>query len=715
MSEPSPSASAQAWLSWAATAAAGATIIGIPWPTAPAVRSDAMPAFRRLAQGPDARQPMARSAEDHQASRGNRRRLLVFAGVFAASLLAGQAWNYTRPDEFRTSLRLQLGLPDVGVAGAAGASSTALANQLQTLNSRPLLEKLVHTLAAAGRPLPGSTDDAVARLQAMLQVQPVAGADVVALTATGTTPALLADVLNTLPEVIRGELVASQARVADARLADARQELARLDKAAGDRRAQLERFRSTAGLQAEREENEAVAQSKGLSVALNNAVEKEATLAARLRALEDSVAAGRVQSLARDDPTLASLENRASVVREELRDMERVYTPDFMAMDPQARAKRARLTELERQITQQRQVGQQTTLQAARDDLASARAAVERLRGQQAAARPALRGESTRFGQAKQLEDDLVQVEKARRETLERVARLDADERRREPTLTVLEAANVPVAPFRPDHGRDSLWVLGASFLLGLLAMGLVELFNRAPRIMPATPTTTVVMPPQPWAPGLALLPGVAAGTAGWSALPASPGAAPTLAAPVAAPAILQQAEAAALLAAAQGPTRWLCALALLGMTAHELASAREADVDPDGRRLQVRGAWARALTLPDWLARALPQPTAADRPLLHDAAGQALDEADLQTLLACASLDAGLPQAAGLQLEDLRNTCVEWLVAQGLRFSDLPARVGRIDAERVAAFARPDGAAPRRAAHEVEALMPALRLPPPA
>lgn len=670
--------------------------------------------LRPLVHGRDASHQSANGAEDHQARRGNRRRLLVFAGVFGASLLAGQAWNYARPDEFRTSLRLQIGLPDVGVAGAAGAPSTALANQLQTLNSRPLLEKLVHKLAAAGRPLPGSTDEAVGRLQAMLQVQPIAGADVVALTATGPTPTVLSDVLNSLPEVILGDMVASQARAADARLAGARQELARLDKAAGDRRAQLERFRGSAGLQAEREENEAVAQSKGLSVALNNAVEKEAAIAARLRALEDSVAAGRGQSLARDDPTLASLETRASVVREELRDMERVYTPDFMAMDPQARAKRARLVELERQITQQRQVGQQSTLQGARDDLASARATVERLRGQLAAARPALRGESTRFAQAKTLEDDLAQIEKARRDTLERVARLDADERRREPTLTVLEAATVPLAPFSPDHGRDSLWVLGASFLLGLLAMGLVEMFNRAPRIMPATPTTTLVMA-QPWVPGQALLPGAAPGAAGWSALPSSPGVPQTLAAPVAAPAILQQAEAAALLAAAQGPTRWLCALALLGMTASELAVAREADVDAHGQRLQVRGAWARALTLPDWLASALPQPAAADRPLLHDAAGHALDEVDLQTLLACASLDAGLPQGAGLQLEDLRNTCVEWLVAQGLRFSDLPARVGRIDAERVAAFARPNGAAPRRGLDEVDPLMPAVRLPPPA
>lgn len=675
-----------------------------------------MTVFRPLRRGPDTGGPAADNVEAHQARRGNRRRLLVFAGVFSASLVLGQVWNYARPDTFRSSLRLQIGLPDAGGAAAATAASTALANQLQTLNSRPLLEKVVAAMASAGRPLPGnpgSADDAVARLQAMLQVLPVAGADVVALEATGPAPAVLADVLNTLPEVIRAELVASQAKAADARLAGARQELERLDKAAAERRAQLDQFRGKAGLQAEREDNEAAAQSKGLSIALNNAVEKEAGVAARLRALEDSAAAGRGAPLARDDPTLASLESRASILREGLRDMERTYTPEFMAMDPQARAQRARLAELERQIVQQRASGQQAALQAARDDLAGARATVERLRGQLAAVRPTLRGESTRFAQAKTLEDDLAQVDKARRDTLERVARLAADERRREPTLTVLEAATVPGAPFSPDHGRDSLWVLGTSLLLGLLAMALVEVFNRAPRLVPAAPATTVVLP-QPWGDAHpTLLPGAAAGAAGWTALPQSPGWAPTLAAPPAAPAVLQQADAAALLAAAQGPARWLCALALLGLAAPELIDLREADADPAGQRLQVGGAWARSLALPGWLAQSWPAAGAGDRPLLHDAADQPLTEADLQTLLACTALDAGLPQGAALSLETLRNTSIAWLVGQGLRYADLPSRVGRIDADRLAAFAAQAGQAPRRPAQEIEALMPALRQPP--
>ena len=208
----------------------------------------------------------------------------------------------------------------------------------------------------------GTADDEVTRLQALLQVQPLAGSDVVQLMATGEVPLQLATLLNTIPEVVRTEMVARQARAADSQLDGARKELIRLEAVVAERRAQPERFRSSAGLQAERDENEAVSRSKGLSNALNTAIEKEALVAARLRALTDSHASGRSGMGARDDPTLTGIEARTSQAREELGEMERAYTPDFMAMDPRARALRARLAELERQTAQQRSAGQQAAM-----------------------------------------------------------------------------------------------------------------------------------------------------------------------------------------------------------------------------------------------------------------------------------------------------------------------------------------------------------------
>jgi integrase len=239
--------------------------------------------------------------------------------------------------------------------------------------------------------------------------------------------------------------------------------------------------------------------------------------------------------------------------------------------------------------------------------------------------------------------------------------------------------------------------------------MALVELFNRAPPPVPSMPGAANLNISPLWqqqptllgdAPGAGLLLGGSRGQSTPQALPA-----PRV--------LLQQAEAAALIAAAHGMPRFVCAAALLGVSAAELIALRGSDVDAGGAVLRVPGAWARMVPLPPWLATALATVVADDRPLLHDAVGNALGEDDLQAWIAFASIDAGLPLGASLSIDVLNDTCIDWLVGQGLRFSELPARVGRVDPSRVAAFAG-QAAGPRLGGEAVEAMMPALRLPPP-
>ncbi|WP_326537685.1 hypothetical protein [Pseudorhodoferax sp.] len=661
--------------------------------------------------GPRWTDPQPSAAE--LSRRGNRRRLRVFV-VSALLLLAlGQAWNFSRPVDYRSSLRLQLVLPDAG--GADAAASATFGNRLQLIDSRPVLGRLAETLQAAGVPGVAAGEEGVAALQALLQVQPVAGSEVIELLATGPEPRLLATVLNALPDVLRAELASRQAGDADDRLQRAREELQRLETQAAERRQRLVQFRDRAGVLAEREDNSAVSSHRGLTTALNNAIEKETAAAARLRALTEAAAEGRTNTSGRQDGAVSALENRVSQVREELREMERSFTPAFMEMDPKARALRTRLAELERQLTTQREASRAAALQAAQEDLNGAQAQVARLRERQAAARPALGAVSGRLAEAKVLEDDLAQVEKARRELLERVARLESNERRRVAQVTVVEPAVVPGTPFSPDRVRDGLWVLGASLLLAALIMALVEVFNRqaAPAAVPAT---TVVLTPG-WGGGPALagagagaaLPLPAAGTAAMAAPP------PALAAPQR---VLDARETLALLAATRGSERLACALGLMGLTPTEALALRLGDIDRAAGTLRVAGAWGRSLPWPLWLNADLPEgdaATAASRatPLLADATLQPLDGADLQAMLASAALDAGLPQGASLGWGDLRSTAIAWLLGQGLKFSELPARVGRVDAELLAALAERAAAAPRLAAHEVEPLLPALRQPP--
>lgn len=654
--------------------------------------------------------------------RSNRRRLRVFLLVFALVLIPGLLWNFLRPAEYMATARVQItpggalpqqqpavpGAPAEG--GGSGWAETELLTQVQKLTSRPLLEKVAEALRSQGHPLPDG--DAPVQLQEMIRAVPVNGTEVVELQAIGTRPEQLAAALNGLVEASRGEMKTSYDAAASESLAQARREAERLARDVRERRAQLDAFRGQNELLSpEREENDAVARLKGLSASLNTATEKTAVADARLRALRETAATGKGSLSLKDDPALAGLVQQGLQLRDQIREMERVYTPAFMEMDPRARALRARLAETERQLEIQRVAGLQGAQVAAQEELSQARKTVEQLQAQISAQKAGLQKFSSRFTQAKSLEDDLAQLERASRQAMERAARLEASERSREPVYTLLESAHVPRAPFRPDYLLDGTIVFGAAFALGLLAMWFVELFHRqAPARAPAA-TTTVIMPPQwgaPGHPGPAALPGMAPVAGGM--LPAGGPAAMLAAAPQPLPRELGQDEAAALLGAA-GEARFAVALLLLGLTADELVALREADLPAHGASLQVGGPARRVLALPAWLAACRPAPTGApDAPLLRDASGAALSAADVESMLTCAALDAGLAGAAGIGAEALRHTGIAWLVRQGLRFSELAGLVGRPSAEALAGYAdlAPDG--PKRGLAEIEPLMPALR-----
>lgn len=640
------------------------------------------------------------------ARRGNRRRLLVFGLSFLLALALGQAWNFSRPTEYRVSTRLQVNVPEVGRPGSS--ASAAYATKLQLFDSRPVLSKLAEALAQAGTAAPGA--DPASTLQSMLQVLPVPGSEVVELRAVGTDPRLLVAMLNGFPEVIKQEIAARQAKDADAQLAATRQELARLERTAADRRARLDAYRQREDVAAERDDNEAVARSKGLNRALDTAVEKEAAASARLNAIGKAAEQGKTSTQVRADPALSGLETRAHQVREDLKELERTYTADFLAMDPRARAMRARLTELDAQIARQRNVSLQAALQAAQEEQASAQAQVERLRAQLRTARPALTKTNARFSEAKVLEDDLAQVDKARRDLLERVSRLEADDARRVATVTVVEAATLPSAPFRPDRWRDGGLVLAGATALALLLMGTVELFNRsAPVAAPASNTTVLLTPGWPERQALAAAGAQPAALLVDGGTGGAPAAAMALPAPLR---LLSQAEAAALLAASRGRSRALCALALMGLSMEEALELRPGDIDAASQRLNLRGAWARPLPVPAWLPPMLPQ-EAGDQPVLRDAAGHALSSADVASMIISAALDADLAQAAELRWQTLRDTAVDWLIGQGLRYSELPKLVGRVDADQLQALSSRHAGIARRELGGIEPLMPALQLDP--
>jgi hypothetical protein len=151
--------------------------------------------------------------------------------------------------------------------------------------------------------------------------------------------------------------------------------------------------------------------------------------------------------------------------------------------------------------------------------------------------------------------------------------------------------------------------------------------------------------------------------------------------------------------------------LALIGLTAEEALALRPADFDARLLRVNVAGAWARQLVLPTWMPQLMPEGMASDGPVPQDASGHAVDSADVASMVISASLDAQLPQAAHIGWEVLRDTAIDWLVGQGLRYSELPRVVGRVDAQKLQALSSRHAEMLRQEFANVDPLMPALRL----
>ena len=656
------------------------------------------------------------------ARRGNRRRLRVFTLTFLTALALGQAWNLSRPAEYRASARIQIApggnapltqmtpgtsgaLAEVAAPGAPDQGASAILDEAQRLSSRPVLDKVRQRMEGIGKAPKAVDGDGTGELQRMISISPLPGSGIILLTATGRIPETLAMALNTLVDVYREDLASNHTSRNNEEVAQARDELARLEAKVSTKRNELQAFRQRHGVvSSERDENETLARAKGFSTSLNTANEKLAIAEARLRSLRAAAERGKGEVLAKDNPSLASMEQRASQTREQLRDMERTYTGDFMAMDPQARALRARLAELERQITETRVSSRQTAVSDAEEEVETSRSTVARLQQQLAAERQGAQGFLSSFSQAKELENDLTQLEVVRRTAVERLAKLDASEHGLRPALGIVEMAAVPQSPWQPEYLRDGLFVLPAAFLLGILAMGFVELFNRT---APPAPSAAFVLP-HPWAQGRPEQPGLLAGQEPPATLPRTP---PALGLPaVVLPRELTQPEVAALLAAGNRQGRLVCVALLLGLGPEELSALQARHVDPTARRLHVEGPAAREVELPGWLALVLAANNGEPgRPLLHDAAGAPLAPADMAALIAAAAHDAGLEGAEEVSPDVLRHTAIAWLVRQGVRFSDLAGRVGRLTAEQLAAYGRLAPDVPRGAAGLEPPLMPAL------
>ncbi len=642
----------------------------------------------------------------------NRRRRRVFLGTLIVALALTLAFTWLRAPEYRASALLQINAASEpsapgGAPGDASDSAKRFLTQVQVLTSRPVLEEAVAQLVRDGRDLSGFGPDAVAGIQSHLEASPIASTNVVELIASWQRPEMLAPLLNTIVLVYQQRLAEAFRSASTASMAQADDEVRKLEATVVAKRRDVEAFRLHSDIVSlQRDENEVLARVRNLSTSLAAANDRVAAAEGKMRARSESAATGKTAIRARDDPTLANLEQRASQIRAELSDLQRGFTPEYLAKDPKVITQRQRLAELEQQIVAQRAAGQQTAVVEAQEELTSAQEAAARIQSQMVSTRQEASQFNAHFSEYKSRQDELAELETAYRDAVQRRAKLEASEQARTPTTKILEAATTPREAWRPLYWRDTAFSLGGSLVLALLAMWLVELLNR-PEPQPAV----VFIQPQPGGLRYEGAPQALANHRSASAMSLDAVEPTLLPRQTTFPRELRVDEVVALIRASGEESRLVMLLLLSGVDLDEALALHWSDVDLARATMRVGGDSGRDIVLGGAL-RQLLEGTAveAGSQLLVRSSGRPATRSTIDAQILGAAHDAAIEDAGEVTSACLRHTYLAFLLRQGIRFADLTRIVGLLPAETVSAYSALSPPGPRLDIAQVQLLHPALR-----
>ena len=641
---------------------------------------------------------------------------MVFCCAFFPALAASLTYVYTRPAEYRAVARLRIS-PAAVVTQPTEASDTptvatdakSFLTEVQVLTSRPLLQDVLERLKS-GDGLPDLGPDPVASAQRMLRAEPVEGTQVVQLSAEGREPKFVPRLVNTVAEAYGQHVADAYKGLASNTYGEVSAEIRTLDDEVAAKRDAINVFRSRYDIVSmEHKENDVLANIEGLSQSYTDANERLAKAQGHLQALTNAVAAGKAVIRAKDDPTIADLEQRVSVLREQWHDLERRYTPAYLALDADAKSLRARLENLDEQLKTQHAASEKAALAEAHEDVSAAQAAVDQLRKDMSDNQRQAQEFATHLSEYKALREDLDHIEGMHRAALDRLAKLQASELERAPRVELLEAAASSHEPWRPNYRLDAAIGVAGSLAFGLFAAWFADFIAGSS----LAPTIQVQ---HSWAPAF-----LGREPAFLGREPASGG--PRLAArdivqlqaPELPPRELTDAEIAALVAAATDEdVRLVVLLLLTGVSAQELVALRWDDIDLNVGVIQVGSDAARAISLEEPLrsvigGRARQQPDGAGT-VVHDRHGDRLVVDEVGRFVFYAADDAGLDRSHEVTPDALRYTYLSFLLRQGIRAADVGRIVGHVPHKDLVAYMQRHSPAARRPFEQVERVLPALR-----
>ena len=624
------------------------------------------------------------------------RRIVIFVAVFLVCALPALIYVFNRPAVYLSYATLLTVAKTAIDQSSNDADIQHVAIQKQILLGAELLAETSRRLKSGshGGVSIDLNPDAVRQ---MLDVRTVAETNLVEMAAEGPDPKMLPALINTWIDVY----LDARAREVSRLLGDTTQilhsELDSLSEKITIKRAELERFRRHNDIASiEREENEALARLKGLNESLNVASEEEVKAKARLDAINKAIARGQAVVPQEDTRTLSLLESRAQELREELGDLNRRYTQEFLNLSPTLKVIPEQLALLEAEIKRMRQQGQAVVLSDAEQEYAAARQAAREIRAQLDAHKAKASEFSSRFVEHEALRNDLEGLESLYREGQGRLAQIEARYSGKYPQVDVIERAFLPGAPIGPNYWLDAVIAVAGSILFSLFCVWLSEFLTRK-----TSPEPTVNLAGVPlYEPDL--LPG-----ARENALrPVSvlPHQHPVLSSPQ--PRELPVEQVNALFNSAGSREKLLIALLLSGPSLEEIAAIGRLDIDTGNGKLIIHGISPRTLPISPVAQSLFANPACQ----LITPSGEPLTSADLNALLACAAHDAGLSGTDEITADALRQTYIIYLVKQGIRLAELESIMGYLPPTELSAYAAYSPPGQKRPLEEINLLYPGLQ-----
>ncbi len=623
------------------------------------------------------------------------RRLIVFSITFLICALSALSYVFTRPATYLSYATLLTVAKTAIDLPSNDADIQHVAIQKQILLGSELLAETSGRLKS-GNKASASIDMSPGDIRQMLDVRGVAETNLVEMVAEGPDPEILPVLINTWIDVY----LDARAREISRLMGDTTQilhnELQSLSARISAKRTELDQFRRNNDISSiEREENDALARLKGLNESLNIASEEEVKAKARLDAINKAIARGQAVVPQEDTRTLSLLESRAQALREELGDLNRRYTPEFLNLSPTLKVIPEQLALLEDEIKRMRQQGQSVVQSDAEQEYAAAQQAAREIRRQLDAHKGKASEFSSRFAEHEALRNDLDGLESLYRETQERLVQIEARYSGKYPQVDVIERAFLPGSPIGPDYLRDALIAVAGSILFGLFCVWLSEFLTRKEQSEPPANLAGIPSYAQDFLPSAHrdILPPV-------NALPHQN---PVLDNPLRRELPVEQIST--LLSNAGNREKLLITLLLSGPSLEEIAAINKDDIDTANGKLLIHGMSPRTIPLNPPLQSLFANPACQ----LISPSGESLSVEHLTALLACAVSDAGLSDADAITADTLRQTYIIYLVKQGIRLAELEIIMGYLPPTELSAYSIYTPPGQKRAFKDINLLYPGL------